>query len=257
MIEAYVKDIQNALKNRSFFSALALALTLPDICGMAEFPGMSVGERYVSFYDKYIKSSAPTWGNPYISGEVVYNLRNTYLHQGSPNINSEKIKEEINQVDKFILLLPGEKSYIWEFSQSLSHPAFPNSTVKLIGVDVAYLCNIICVGSLSYYKENKAKFEFNFDVISQEDFFGENKKDLSLVAAMPMIEKTLLFVRTFFEENFNEKKFTDKKGQIIAAIIESETKTQLNGKLSKLFRGEDVKILFKRLRPMLKNMRGK
>jgi hypothetical protein len=36
MIEIYVNEIRNALKNQFWFSALALALTLPDICGMAE-----------------------------------------------------------------------------------------------------------------------------------------------------------------------------------------------------------------------------
>ena len=81
MIDIYVNDIRNALKNQSFFSALSLALTLPDVCGMAEFPNKQVAERYIGWYDKYIgafiKNSEPFEQSPYLSGEMVYNLRNT------------------------------------------------------------------------------------------------------------------------------------------------------------------------------------
>ena len=38
MVELYVNDIANALKNKSYFSALAMSLALPDICGTAEYP---------------------------------------------------------------------------------------------------------------------------------------------------------------------------------------------------------------------------
>ena len=30
---------------------------------------------------------------PYLSGEVLYNLRNAFLHQGNPNIVSSEIKD--------------------------------------------------------------------------------------------------------------------------------------------------------------------
>lgn len=33
-----IKDIENALRNKSYLSALALSLTLPDICGGVEYP---------------------------------------------------------------------------------------------------------------------------------------------------------------------------------------------------------------------------
>lgn len=42
-----VKDVKLALKGGAYQSALALALTLPDICGQIEYPNeKSVGERY-------------------------------------------------------------------------------------------------------------------------------------------------------------------------------------------------------------------
>ena len=46
-ISDYVKDIKCALQNKCYYSALSLTLTLPDMCGMAEFPKKQVGERYI------------------------------------------------------------------------------------------------------------------------------------------------------------------------------------------------------------------
>lgn len=38
MIPVYVNEIKDALDNKCYFPALALALTIPDMCGIVEFP---------------------------------------------------------------------------------------------------------------------------------------------------------------------------------------------------------------------------
>ena len=172
VIEIYVNDIRNALKNQSYFSALSLALTLPDICGMAEYPNKQVAERYIGWYNKYIgdyvKNEEPFNQSPYLSGEMVYNLRNTYLHQGSPNVDASKVKEEVNQVDKFILSLgDGTKIHEMTFSVNVGPVAF-----RTILVDITYLCGVLCDCSLAYYRENAEKFGFEFNIIPQGYLYG-------------------------------------------------------------------------------------
>ena len=85
MVSVYVKQINQSLKQGLYFPALALALALPDMED-------KVGQRYISWYDKYIghnfKEDAIFPNSPCLSGELVYNLRNTYLHQGSPNVDA-------------------------------------------------------------------------------------------------------------------------------------------------------------------------
>ena len=55
MVELYVNDIANALKNKSYFSALAMSLALPDICGTAEYPNeTSTAKRYIKWHNKYL-----------------------------------------------------------------------------------------------------------------------------------------------------------------------------------------------------------
>ena len=93
MIETYVDDIKKALSNELYFPALSLALTLPDICGSVEFPNKQIYERYIVWYDKYIGyfskeiSEKAPGDEPYLSGEIVYNLRNTFLHNGLPGVD--------------------------------------------------------------------------------------------------------------------------------------------------------------------------
>ncbi len=330
MIEIYVNDIRNALKNQCYFSALSLALTLPDICGMAEYPNKQVTERYISWYDKYIgayvKNEDSSNPSPYLSGEMVYNLRNTYLHQGSPNVDASKVKEEVNQVDRFILSLgDGTKIQEMKISVNVGTAAF-----RTILVDITYLCGLLCDCSLAYYKKNADKFVFEFNIIPQEDLYGKdsplddvpkdgdpigniinkklletgnnvqiagnltqqmmnisaraltgnglpqnnqslveedkesadskqvtNKKASAKKSAKPTMSKKELQFRSFFGQTFKEKRFKDKKKDIIEAFLTSKTKTQLNSKLTKKFQGEDVKIIFKRLRPKIKDWPGK
>lgn len=48
-----IDDVNKALDAESYYSALTLALTLPDICGKAEYPQeKSTAKRYKDWYDE-------------------------------------------------------------------------------------------------------------------------------------------------------------------------------------------------------------
>lgn len=183
MISIYVNDIRCSLKNKCYFSALSLALALPDMCGMAEFPNKSVSERYIEWCDKYLGAYMAQGkddldvNNPWLSGEVIYNLRNTYLHQGTPGIESDKVKEEANQLDKFILML-GDGTVLQ--SRTLNIEAGTQKTGKItykeLIVDVTYLCDSICYCASWYYKNNQEKFKFDLNVITQEEFLNPSSE---------------------------------------------------------------------------------
>lgn len=178
MIDIYVEDIKRSLENKCYFSALALALTLPDICGMAEYSDEGVSTRYINWYDKYLGDDmskghdAMGVDNPWLSGEVVYNLRNTYLHQGSPSIESSKVKEEANQLDQFTLVL-GDGTVIEEITINIAHG---ETIIRGVIVDITFLCDKLCEYALRYYQENKERFKFEFDVTTQEEFLNSAKE---------------------------------------------------------------------------------
>ena len=50
---------------------------------------------------------------PYLSGEVVYNLRNSFPHQGTPNIDVSKIIDSANKVDEFTLVFEKKMNLIF------------------------------------------------------------------------------------------------------------------------------------------------
>ncbi|MBD5469509.1 MAG: hypothetical protein HDR21_15395 [Lachnospiraceae bacterium] len=185
MIPIYVNEIRCSLENKCYFSALALALTLPDICGMVEFPNKSVAGRYIEWYDKYLgvymAHGKDNLGgnNPWLSGEIVYNLRNTYLHQGNPGIVSDKVKEEANQFDKFILML-GDGTVIQNITMNIEAGTHKTEkiTYRMITVDVTYLCDSICDCALWYYENNQNKFTFNFSIITQEELMSPSEETL-------------------------------------------------------------------------------
>lgn len=165
MIDIYVKDIKVSLENKAYFSALALALALPDICGSAEYPNESVAKRYIEWYDKYIGGDLEEADNtPELNGEIVYNLRNTFLHIGSPNINSKKVKTENNQLDVFELIL-GDGTKIWSGAATISSPIV---SIRLMFINITCLCSKICNSALLYYSNNKEKFKFDFIVGLEE-----------------------------------------------------------------------------------------
>lgn len=147
---------------------------------MAEFPDKTVAERYTEWYDKYLgdymaRGKNELGGdNPWLSGEVIYNLRNTYLHQGSPNVISEKVKEPANQIDKFILVL-GDGTQIWDSTININ-VGYGKLTFKAITVDVSYLCNNLCDCALWYYENNADKFSFYFNVITQEEYMNPSEE---------------------------------------------------------------------------------
>lgn len=161
MITKIVEDINKALEREAYLSALSLTLTLPDVCGKAEYPNLKVGEHYIKWYDEYI-GKYETYGGrttPYLSGEVVYSLRNSYLHQATPNIDKTKIKESQNKIDEFILQIHPKKQFdIYADTSSIMN--FGSAEKRIYYVNVRRLCLIISQTALGYYKENTEKFNF-------------------------------------------------------------------------------------------------
>ena len=109
MVDTLIQDIRKALENELYFVALNSALTLPDICGKAAFPEEnSSKKRYILWYDKeigiYEKNPEDKDNMPYLSGEVIYSLRCSLLHEGNPNMKNDKL--QTNQpIDHFHWLL--------------------------------------------------------------------------------------------------------------------------------------------------------
>ncbi len=174
MIEKLLEEIEKALSHDLYFAALSLVLTLPDICGRAEYPSAGVTKRYITWYNEYIGQydrcpcdDCKEVQMPYLSGEVVYNLRNSFLHQGTPNIDSSQIKDPSNQLDEFILVVEKKNEFdIYSDASSITESSQGEIKHRSYRVNIRRLCMIITLSAKSYYIKNKDKFDFfNYKIL--------------------------------------------------------------------------------------------
>ena len=178
MIDRIIDDINKALDSGAYLAALSLALVLPDMCAKACYPEENRNNvRYRKWYDEYIGAyEHPPWNeritednhNPYLSGEVVYNLRCNVLHQATPNIIKDEIKiDENNKIDKFILLVQKKNQYdIYSDTSIVHYSNLPDSEIREYRVNVRRLCMIITRTCKGYYEENRNQFDFlNYRIV--------------------------------------------------------------------------------------------
>ena len=163
-----IDDIEFCLEQEHYIAALSLALTLPDICGKAEFTSdETIARRYIKWFNQFMptynKPSSPYSDDmPYLSGEMVYNLRNEFLHSGNPNIKKQQIKNELCKVGKFERLLG--KSFTGDTSM-VSYDANLSVVDSGYTVNVYLLCTRLCRAAKEYYLNNKQKFDFfNYNI---------------------------------------------------------------------------------------------
>ena len=157
MVSKIISDCEQALQSGLYFAALSLALILPDICAKAKYPDeKSNKKRYVDWYDEYVapwhkhsKIREDSEELPYASGEVIYSLRCSVLHQGTPGIDSDKC----NISDFRLIWETQEPEYLW--SSSGTAPG-----ERHLDLPIRTICKTILDEARSYYESNMEQFNF-------------------------------------------------------------------------------------------------
>lgn len=163
-----IHDIELALDNENIRCALGMALTLPDICGIVEFPECNkVEKRYVGWCDSYLFNQGffPTCvidvDNPTkkgehsraITGDMCYKLRCAYLHSGNLELN----QREYDDFPVFHLqLTSSEENGIYMGKDS------KDSTGKICDkhIDARHLIRVLCNAAKDYYNSSGNKDGF-------------------------------------------------------------------------------------------------
>ena len=186
MVNELIKEINQCLDNGCVMAGLSLALTLPDICGKAIYPKLKPSSRYVKWFDEYIgqyehDDEHIRVGMPYLSGELVYSLRNSILHQGNPNIDGKKF----GIIYFELLYRQQEGAHVVTGSSEAEIIKDENGNDKAINkkftVNVRDLCWKICRLAEVCYKEEKEKFNFfNYNLVDTDyhtrHIFGMNDR---------------------------------------------------------------------------------
>lgn len=97
----FTQAIEKSLNEENWYSALALALALPDICANVCFPNEGSRRRYARWYNQYMlpkytrRVGADRAEHVFLQGEDCYALRCALLHEGTHNISEQRAQQAI------------------------------------------------------------------------------------------------------------------------------------------------------------------
>ena len=181
MLARLIDDINRALDNRAYFAALSLALTLPDICGKAKYPTeRNNKKRYIDWFDEYVGQyeqcpcdDCKQANMPYLNGEIVYSLRNSMLHQGTPNIDNRDIKNAAQYLDEFVLHIEPKNEFNVHVDSAGIITSYEGNQIAEVKrryrINVRRFCFVLSSASIAYYQQHIEQFNFfNFSIIDED-----------------------------------------------------------------------------------------
>ena len=195
-----IQEIEWNVEDGRWQSALALALTLPDICGGIEYPELvkkyrdgrvrkdqngemvrDVGSQYIQWFNHfaadYFKRDAQD-AEPYLSGERCWQLRCEYLHQNKGFSN-----EDGSDNTYFHLGINCVTSVC------MSEESGEEQNRGHIRLDIQQICSRMCLAARAYYEENHNRKDFSLYHTPVLDFVqwanrGENlEKTIAIVCS--------------------------------------------------------------------------
>lgn len=158
-----IKEIRKALDKECYLAALALSLTLPDICSQVENNVMK-GNRnfYINWFNSYVEYDyfhfqMAGFETQTFDGEMCYSLRCKVLHNGNTEVNNPNLRV---LVDSFELLKPGDPNY--KSGYTYIKKLQPDGTTKVITcIAIDYLCNCLCDMAEQFYNDWTNKQDFD------------------------------------------------------------------------------------------------
>ncbi|MDA2730454.1 hypothetical protein PDR34_11750 [Bacillus cereus] len=167
-MDKLIKEIMNSLDNKNYLSALALTLTLPDICGKIAYPEIKgVRERYAQWYNEYIHKFENPDGMEDVDrfdGDAVYKLRCNFLHDGSSDIR-EYMRGKYNQTES--------KDFVFELTDTITSYSKDwednedDCNIR-IQIGVIDFCRKMCWTAENFYNKNSEQDIFNNIIISDD-----------------------------------------------------------------------------------------
>jgi len=175
-MKVFINAVRAAVKQENWYAALALALTLPDICADLEKPGRHSGERYADWWNTYLLPEYTIPGiedvrEPHVllSGNDCYALRCAFLHQGLSDISRQRAQEAIS---RFHFAFPNPNRRIVRHRNQLD---------DVLQLQVDLFCEDICLGAEQWEQEKLLKETEIMNrankmlVIFPPDMFGNQK----------------------------------------------------------------------------------
>ena len=110
-MEDLINSLKMAMQNENWYSALFLALSLPDICGNIDHPNCNVKYRYKAWFDEYMLNNykkdigSKNKTHIFFNGDDCYAFRCSLIHAGSDNI-TKNTAQRIHDKFRFSTTMP-------------------------------------------------------------------------------------------------------------------------------------------------------
>ena len=157
-MDQLITSVESAIKEKNWYAALSLALTLPDIAGKLDSPEARSSARYTAWVQQYLVpkyTSQVAEPNPdrarqppvimvdkvFLPANDCYALRCAYLHEGSADITNQRIQEVLEAFD-FISPPPDNNT------------VHKNSVGNKLQLQVDIFCNDIISGIWQWLHDN-------------------------------------------------------------------------------------------------------
>ena len=115
-----LESIEQSINNKNWYSAIAISLTLPDICSKITDGKKTSGKKYASWFDNFVGQNYKTnyskqqlemvrkhsteedyqnlLKGTKLSGNDCYALRCAYLHEGTGEIIEQRAREILDEI---------------------------------------------------------------------------------------------------------------------------------------------------------------
>lgn len=152
-----IAEIETALETELYNCALALSLTLPDVCGKVEYPNeLSSSARYKGWFSAHaiqfftaepinLPKEEITW----LSAEECWALRCAFLHAGNYDVEHISLKN---------IHIHAHKRYGENYSHMVRDSQYADW-------DVIELCRKLCLSAKKYYDSIEDKTRFILDEV--------------------------------------------------------------------------------------------
>ena len=172
MIEEIINEIDKLLKNGYPYSALGMALTIPDICGNIAYPKMGNRKRYTRWFNEYVSPINPSQSDGdyrLFDGEICFKLRCAYLHSGNFNLgNGETVKD----IERFTI------HYSQDPELRFMKIAQATDDRYQIDIDLGVLCDQLCKAAKIFCKGHQSACADMTVEIKNETLSPEKRKEI-------------------------------------------------------------------------------
>ncbi len=133
----FLLQIQKAIDSHSYYLALYVSLTLPDICAaMQSENGQTKGRKYINWFNCYVAGKYMVAGKPSLDGAICYSYRCALLHQG-------RAQHQDLGYSRILFVEPGCTTNV--FHNNILNDA--------LNIDVQIFCNDIIEGANNWILE--------------------------------------------------------------------------------------------------------